>query len=103
MLLTYMVAVELKLSNVAGVIRQCLNHQPRANETWAAMRPISKRMVEKFRALQIGLIFVENNVEVILPAPIYERNLQRWRNVAMRRRHEHETRLLTPNFLKGHA
>lgn len=96
-----MVAIELKLTAVAGVIRQCRSHLERANETYAAMPPVSAKSVEKFRAAGIGLLKVEgNSVSVVLPAIPRDVVVSRWTKVAARRREEYKGRLGCPEFLR---
>lgn len=98
--LTKMVAIELKMVDVASVIRQCTNHLGLANETWAAMPPVSLRSIQKFANAGIGLLQVSNGeVKIILESNVRTVKLDRWVKVAARRREEYKTRFAHPEFL----
>jgi hypothetical protein len=99
-----MVAVELKLSNVAEVIRQCRSHRWHANEVWAAMPTVSAKQQKKFRDLGIGLLCVEGEqVAVVCEPELFERTLDElkpWQNVARRRRDEYKWRMQNHRMLR---
>jgi len=100
----YMVAVELKLRNVAAVLRQCRVHAYVASEVWAAMLPISQKNTQRFRDAGYGLLIYESGeiVESVQPR-IFERDaehLQRWQRTAWRRRSEYLGRMTRPNMTR---
>jgi len=74
--LLYTVAVELKLSDVAGVVRQAHENRMYVHESWAAMPRerldrMGDRTVKKFAYAGVGLLSVYNEtVSVILPPKI---------------------------------
>ncbi len=98
MVLTEMVAVELKLTKVKEVYRQCVNHIGRANEVWAALRAdAAERVGELFSEKGIGVLAVDSSgVRVVIPAERREGiDLQRWKNL-IRRRDEYKDRMKDP-------
>jgi hypothetical protein len=96
-----MIAVELKLKDVTGVIEQCLHHMTRTSETWAAMPALTHDNELRFSKLGIGLLVVRGqSCDVIHPSPIREGlNFDRWKNL-MRRREEYKWRMEHPQMLK---
>lgn len=69
----HIVTVELKLTNVGGVLRQCKDNIPFCHQSYAAMpTERCKRMrtatVERFRASGVGLLAVGEGVHVVVPA-----------------------------------
>ncbi len=70
-----LIAVELKMSKIAEVLRQATLNRYAHDLSWAAMpRDFCDRMrpatLEKFRAAGIGLLAVDGDqIEVLLPAP----------------------------------
>ncbi len=85
--LYYLIAIELKLNDVSGVIGQAKNNLQVANESYAAMHfsrceKLSKYSLNKFRLAGIGLISVCENVEIIIPA---KKNLRLRDNLWRRR------------------
>ena len=100
-ILSSLVAVELKLSDIAGVLRQCGLHGDIVNETWAAMPPQSLRTIERFKAAGFGLLSViGHDVSVIVPSPVRIVPLERWQRVARSRRNEHKWRMEHPQMLR---
>ena len=89
--LARMIAVELKLRNVAAVLRQCHRHYTRGFETWAAMPPISNKNQARFADAGIGLLeVVGGDCFVALSArkqpPM---DLSRWQRPTWNRRAEY--------------
>lgn len=97
-----MVAVELKLKNVAEVIRQCQRHLSKATEVWAALPPFNWHNLDVERLHGVGLLEVRDAkvTELIRPVINEERNLKRWMNTAWRRRKEYLWRMTHPQMLK---
>ncbi len=69
------VAIELKLENVAGVLRQALGNQHHVNASWVAMpdervKRIKPEVMERFRDSGIGILAVISPVEaqIVIPA-----------------------------------
>ena len=86
--LLHIVAVELKLSDVAGVISQARNSWPHVHESWTAMpQERIDKMLEKtllkFKYAHVGLLSIhEGQVKVILPPKInYGFQKRLWRRL----------------------
>lgn len=102
--LEYIVAVELKLTDVSGVINQCVIHLPRVNEVWAAMPPQTAKAKAKFEQLGIGLLeYTDKFVSVLEPKFFVDRPLTRWQRVASSRKDEWKWRMLHPQMLRNDA
>lgn len=101
--LTEMVAMELKLSNVSEVIRQCLCHVERVNETWAAMpMAVALRSVDRFAETLIGLLGIDGagKCHILNPAlGAKDCDLLPWKNL-IRRRTEYVWRMKHPQMLR---
>lgn len=100
-----MVAVELKLTDVAGVIRQCLSHVKwPMTEVWAAMLPVTDSGLAKIRAANIGLLLVAPPTCIVLnDSPVADRcDFDRWKNL-YRRRNEYKWRMEHPQCLRNPA
>ena len=103
--ITEMVAVELKLTDIAGVLRQCACHINRqVTETWAAMPAVSAKSQLKFANLGVGLLIVEGDrvVEMVAPQRFESTDLRRWANL-YRRRDEHKWRMKHPLMFRFEA
>jgi hypothetical protein len=102
--LTEIVAVELKLSDITGVLRQCRSHVNRGiGEVWAALPlEVALRKKDSFDS-DIGLLSVDvtsGEVYEIVPATIRttKRNIINYsQNALKRRRNEYKWRLNNPN------
>lgn len=96
--LTELIAVELKLRKVAAVLSQCERHMNmQVTEVWAAMLPaVAHRHAGRFK--DIGLLAVTaTSVEIVQPATRFEgRDLGRWKNAMRRRRNEYIWRMKHP-------
>lgn len=103
--LVEMVAVELKLHDVGGVIRQCSSHLRREiHEVWAAM-PMARAKKVWDRFGDIGLLGVEGDlVEVIVPATVKTTvdmdGLANWKRAMWTRRNEWKWRIEHPLMLR---
>jgi hypothetical protein len=100
----HIAAVELKLTNVAAVLRQCKHHHHKASEVWAAMLKCSLRMQEKFKEARVGLLLYDEGEmrEIIQPA-VHEHPdhiLNRHRQTLWRRRKEYLNRMTRPRMTK---
>jgi hypothetical protein len=105
--LVEMVAVELKMRDIAGVIRQCSMHAACCvSEVWAAMLPdVAARNRTRFVNAGIGLLSVTKaGVDVLAPAPRKaDCDLSPWKNAMRRRRNEHEWRMKHENMRRAGA
>lgn len=104
MRLLEVVAVELKLTDVAGVMRQCDRHMQRGTtEVWAAM-PIARANDVRIRFVDtgIGLLGVGSDVCAVLVEPVRREGLDfsRIRSAMMRRRDEWKWRINHPQMLR---
>ena len=63
------IAVELKLTLAAAVLRQCKAHTQKAHEVWAAMMTCSKKQQAKFADAGVGLLLMDGYAvrEVVQP------------------------------------
>lgn len=79
-------AVELKLTDIAGVLRQAQGNRHFVHESFAAMPAercgrMQPRTLDRFVAAHVGLLSVGNAVEIIIPAgkPWPTLNIEYWR------------------------
>lgn len=101
--LVELVAVELKLRDVPGVLRQCRNHMRRGvSEVYAALLPdVADKHFMTFAADGIGVLAVHPN-EVVLRLDAVRfpyRDLRRWLPAMRRRRNEYQERMRHPLML----
>lgn len=101
--LVEMVAVELKLKDLAGVLRQCERNDYHSTETWAAMPlEFARKHRESFVQRGYGLVGIngESCVELVQPIRHEARNLTRWKSAMRRRRDEWKWRIKHPQMLR---
>lgn len=96
-----MVAVELKLTDVAGVIRQCRSHLPRVNETWAAMPAQSLSTEQRMAEEGIGFLEVSPPMARVKVDAVCtdDLDLSPWKCL-YRRRDEYKWRMEHPQMLR---
>lgn len=84
-------AVELKLDDIAGVLRQCKACRYRLHAAYAAMpaercQRMKKKTLTKFTEVGVGLLAVSESVEMVLPAMHCDPQVGGWWKVAIPRR-----------------
>lgn len=85
------IAVELKLSDVAGVLRQCERNKCAVETSWAAMpeAAVAKmlaRTLDKFRNAGVGLLSVGSEVRIIVEAVVSDQVLP-WKAARLKKNH----------------
>lgn len=100
-----MVAVELKLADVTGVLRQCSRHVAgKVNEVWAAMpADVTERHKLRFAGAGVGLLAVADGSAAVVVAPaVVGEGPQHWNRFRglIRRRDEYLWRMKNPMMLR---
>lgn len=100
------VAVELKLTDATGVLKQCVDLQQwgrkRVNEIWAAMPPVpAHKNCVRFACHGIGMLAVDGEEVTVVSGPAVTEGLvfKKMFRALLRRRDEHLWRMKNPMML----